>query len=166
MVSITWNCVYKRNATIRRVGIDMSMCKRPSQSTGNVIRGPWKKKAKREIVIPDEDIVKLQEDLMFCDNLTEHVMVQMIHTLGENGFKVNDDPFLKDMGFIIEGVRSCLYREMEIVHPMSKVIDVFVKSQMVKNPDDDDDESKTLLFSIDEKAYDKVIDTPDDEKDK
>jgi hypothetical protein len=37
---------------------------------------------------------------------------------------------------------------------------------MVKNPDDDDDESKTLLFSIDEEAYAKVIDTPDDEKDK
>ena len=102
---------------------------------------------------------------MFCDNLTEAVMVQLIHSIGENGFDVHEDAFLKDMGFIIEGVRSCLYREMGIMHPMSKVIDVFVKSQMIQNPDDDD-ESKTLLFSIDEKAYDKVIDTPDDEKDK
>ena len=166
MVSITWNCVYKRNATIRRVGIDMPMCKSPIKPTGNVIRGPWKKKANREIIIPDKDIVKLQENLMFCDNLTEGVMVQMIHTLSENGFEVNAEPFLKDVGFIIEGVRSCLYREMEISHPMSKVIDVFVKSRMIQNPDDDDDESKTLSFSIDEEAYAKVIDTPDDEKDK
>ena len=34
---------------------------------------------------------------MFCDNLTEAVMVQMIHALGENGFAVNDEPFLRDV---------------------------------------------------------------------
>ena len=74
---------------------------------------------------------------MFCDNLTEAVMVQMIHALGENGFAVNDEPFLRDVGFIIESVRGTLYRELGIKHPMAKIMEVFTQTKII-----DDKEKK------------------------
>ncbi len=104
-------------------------------------------------MLPDEDIVELQENIMFCDNLTEAVVVQMIHSLGENGFHVNDEPFLKDMGFIIESVRASLYREMDIVHPMARVMEIFTKAQ----PMERDEETKTVNFRMNENAFDDIL---------
>ena len=73
-------------------------------------------------MLPDEDIVELQENIMFCDNLTEGLMVQMIYSMDENGFEIQGEEFLRDIGFIIESVRSCLYREMKLEHPLSELI--------------------------------------------
>jgi|TARA_A100001011_G_scaffold332086_1_gene358939 hypothetical protein len=130
----------------------MPMCKKPKEDA-NVIKGPWKTKPKREVVLPDEDIVELQENIMFCDNLTEAVVVQMIHSLGENGFQVNDDPFLRDMGFIIESVRASLYRELDIVHPMARVMEMFTKAQPIER----DEETKTVNFRMNEDALDDIL---------
>ena len=124
----------------------MPMCKGPKED-GNVIKGPWKAKSKREVVIPDEDIIELQENIMFCDNLTEAVMVQMIHALGENGFSVNDEPFLRDIGFIIESVRATLYREMEIKHPMAMVMEMFTQATTL---DDKDGQPAGVHFKLDD----------------
>jgi hypothetical protein len=71
----------------------------------NVIKGPWKNKSKREVILPKEDIIEMQDNLMFMDNLTEAVMVQMIHTIRENAIDVEGEDFLQDMSFIIECVR-------------------------------------------------------------
>ena len=62
---------------------------------------------------------------MFCDTLTEGLMIQMIHSIDENGFEIDSEEFLRDIGFIIESVRSCLYREMNLEHPMSELIRAF-----------------------------------------
>ena len=127
----------------------MPMCKRP-KSEGNVIKGPWKAKSKKEIKIPDEDIIELQENIMFCDNLTEAVMVQMIHSIGENGFDVQGENFLRDMGFIIESVRAALYRDFDYIHPMAKVMSTFTKAEM-------SDEEGKLTTGLDEEKLVKVI---------
>ena len=99
----------------------MPMCKKPKEEA-NVIKGPWKARPKREVKLPDIDVVELQENMMFCDNLTEGLSVQLIHSAGENGFDVNSDKFIRDMAFIIECVRGMLYRELNIKHPMSEVM--------------------------------------------
>ena len=72
------------------------MCKKPKENA-NVIKGPWKKKSKREIIVPDVDVIALQENLMFADDLTESLLVQMIHTMGENGVDVSTKSFIKDI---------------------------------------------------------------------
>ncbi len=81
---------------------------------------------------------------MFCDNLTEGAMVQLIHTLSENGFSVNDEPFLRDIGFIIEAVRGMLYRELGINHPMAKIMEVFTKTKEIK---DEEGENEAIDLS-------------------
>ena len=41
----------------------MPMCKRPKEDA-NVIKGPWKQKSKREVVVPDVDVIAIQENIM------------------------------------------------------------------------------------------------------
>ncbi len=40
-----------------------------------------KAKSKREVVVPDIDVIAIQENIMFADDLTESLLVQMIHTM-------------------------------------------------------------------------------------
>ena len=74
--------------------------------------------------MPDTDTVKLQENLAFADDLTETLMVQLIHTLHENGFDVNGTTFVKNMGFVIETVKASIYKEMSLSHPMNRIMDI------------------------------------------
>ena len=75
-------------------------------------------------------------------------MVQMIHTINENEFDVNDNRFLHDMGFIIECVKSVVYREMGLQHPMTDIMKQLTVSTI--------DETNTLSTELD---IDKVVKT-------
>ena len=66
----------------------------------------------------------MQENLAFADDLTETLMVQLIHTLHENGFDVNGTTFVKNMGFVIETVKASIYKEMSLNHPMNRIMDI------------------------------------------
>ena len=100
------------------------MCKRPKENA-NVLTGPWKAKPKREVVVPDIDVIALQENIMFADDLTESLLVQMIHTMGENGVDVSSTDFIKDISFVIEAVKGVIYRDMGLSHPMSDMMSQF-----------------------------------------
>ena len=100
------------------------MCKRPKENA-NVISGPWKVKSKREVVVPDIDVIALQENIMFADDLTESLLVQMIHTMGENGVDASSTDFIKDISFVIEAVKGVIYRDMGLSHPMSDMMSQF-----------------------------------------
>ena len=73
--------------------------------------------------MPNDDAIMIQEQLAFADDLTESLMVQMIHTIHENGFSVNDKSFIQSMGFIIEAVKASIYKEMQMTHPMQRIMD-------------------------------------------
>ena len=109
----------------------------------NVIQGPWKK---RNVKIPNEEAVKEREQLAFAEELTEQAMISLIHTLHENDFDVNDNRFLHDMGFIIECVKSVVYRDMGFQHPMSDIMKELTVSTI--------DETNTLTTELD---MDKVV---------
>ena len=104
----------------------MPMCKRPNQE-GNVIKGPWKIKGKKEVIVPDLDVVALQENIMFADDLTETLLVQMIHTMGENGIDIGDKAFIRDIAFVVESVKSTIYRDMDLNHPMRGIMETLSK---------------------------------------
>ena len=91
--------------------------------SAEIIQGPWSK-TKRKVKLPDKDVVAMQENLAFADDLTETLMVQLIHTLHENGFDVNGTTFVKNMGFVIETVKASIYKEMSLNHPMNRIMDI------------------------------------------
>ena len=119
-----------------------------SPSAQNVIKGPWKLKGKKEIVVPDLDVIALQENIMFADDLTESCLVQMIHTMGENGVEIGDKEFVRDIGFVIEAVKSTIYRDMGLVHPMSRVMELLTKINV--------DEKNSTHSQVDLELLDKV----------
>jgi hypothetical protein len=104
-----------------------------NQGNANVIQGPWPK-AKRKVKLPEEDAIKVQEQLAFADDLTESLMVQLIHTMHENGFHVNDKSFVQSMGFVIEVVKASIYKEMSLSHPMVRIMNTL--SQVTVAPDE------------------------------
>jgi len=120
--------------------------------TNNVINGPWKAMSKRKVILPlSDEVIEVQENTVFCDNLTEGLMVQMIYSMDENGFEIQSEEFLRDIGFIIESVRSCLYREMKLEHPLSELI-----KSLTMEIGDDEEEMNTPKFGLDEEKIHEV----------
>ena len=130
------------------------MCKRPKENA-NVLTGPWKAKPKREVVVPDIDVIALQENIMFADDLTESLLVQMIHTMGENGVDVSSTDFIKDISFVIEAVKGVIYRDMGLAHPMSDMMSQFTDVTM--------DEGNNPHGLVDLESIQKVKITKDDD---
>ena len=53
-----------------------------THETNNVINGPWKAMSKRKVILPlSDEVIEVQENTVFCDNLTEGLMVQMIYSV-------------------------------------------------------------------------------------
>ena len=95
-----------------------------STKTATVIKGPWKKQSAKKVKTPKDPLQnQLQEDLLFADDLTEHLMVQLIHTMGENGFDLKDHRFIRDIGFISECCKSIIFRDIGLKHPVQSIID-------------------------------------------
>ena len=113
-----------------------------------MIKGPWKLKGKKEVVVPDLDVIALQENIMFADDLTESCLVQMIHTMGENGVEIGGQEFVRDIGFVIETVKSTIYRDMGLVHPMSRVMEMLTKINV--------DEKNSMNSQVDMDLLEKV----------
>ena len=76
------------------------------------------------------------------------VVKQLIVSIRTTDFDVNDNKFLHDMGFIIECVKSVVYREMGLQHPMTDIMKQLTVSTI--------DETNTLSTELD---IDKVVKT-------
>ena len=92
----------------------------------NVIQGPWPK-GKRRVKFPDESAIELQERLAFAEDLTQTVVVQMMHTLGENGIDISEKAFVRDMALLIEMTKGSIYRDMGLAHPIHGLFENFVE---------------------------------------
>ena len=102
----------------------MPMCKKPNGNSGNVVKGPWPDKVKTS----DIDGLQVVEDLKFAEDLTEALVLQMMATFKEQGFDTSGEKFNGDIGFMIEVVKSVIYRSMGYEHPlhgfMGDILDV------------------------------------------
>ena len=64
---------------------------------------------------------------MFADDLTESLLVQMIHTMGENGVDISSKSFIKDISFVVEAVKGSVYRDMGLLHPMNGIMETLTE---------------------------------------
>ena len=69
----------------------------------------------------------------FAEELNQRIIVQMIHTLGENGIGVTDESFIRDLGLIIELTKGSIYRSMGIPHPTHSFFEVLVDLDIDEN---------------------------------
>ena len=123
----------------------------------NVVKGPWSVKSARKVKLPDLDIIAVQQDMQFAGELTQSLMVQMIHTMGENGIDVGEKAFIRDMAMIIEMVKGSIYRDMGLDHPthmfMEEYVDIIIN------------EDNTFETEVDFDTIIKLADMLDDEED-
>ena len=125
----------------------------------NVIEFPVKFKGqKTPIIIDDLDAVKVKEDLDFCDNLAEGLMINLIHNVGENGFDIKKDRNICDISFLNEVLRGALYRQLGFAHPMQSFMDLVVKTEM-------NEEDKTIVTKVNLHKIDDLIPQSNDNGD-
>ena len=92
----------------------------------NVIQGPWPK-TRRKVKIPDETAIELQEKLAWAEDLTQTVVVQLMHTLGENGVDISEKAFVRDVSLIIEMTKGSIYRSLGLKHPPQGLFESLVE---------------------------------------
>ena len=88
----------------------------------NIVIGPWAGSTKNSIkkVLSKED--KVSTDMDYIDKVAENIMVQLIHTLAENGVDISSKEFIRHIGFIDECVKSSIFEDMGYEHPLSELI--------------------------------------------
>lgn len=116
----------------------------------NIIQFPKKFKGKREVKLPDYDVMQLNEDVAFADNLTEGLIVQIVHILNENGIQVSNKQFISDLAFIIESLKSSIYRDLDITHDMQELMDEFMITKF-------DDKTKKMNTTFDMELIPKFL---------
>ena len=94
-----------------------------------MVQGPWPK-TKRKVKLPDETAIELQERLGFAEELTQTVIVQMMHTLGQNGVDISDNTFVRDMALVIEMTKGSIYRSLELNHITHGLFEVLVEVEI------------------------------------
>ena len=98
----------------------------------------------------------------FAEELNQKIIVQMIHTLGENGIRVGEEEFIRDLGLIIELTKGSIYRSMGIPHPTHEFYEALVDIDI-------DDNDQSIHSSLDFDLLEKFVkysndgdDYPDD----
>ena len=123
------------------------MSEENEKHSAEIIQGPWKE-SKRKVKLPDKDAIELQETVDFINDLTQTLIVQMIHTIKENEINVDGDSFTKDMAFIIEMVRASILKEMSLNNNMIKLQDILY--EIIFNSSSDIDDLKLAICEMKE----------------
>ena len=92
----------------------------------NVINFPKKYIGKRKVKLPNKDVIRVNEDMGFADQLTEAIIVQMVHVLSDNDIKVSDTQFVKDLSFVIESIKSAVYIDLNLNNEIQPLVDKFM----------------------------------------
>ena len=92
----------------------------------------------------------MQENMEFAEELNQKIILQMIHTLGENGISVSDDSFIRDLGLIIELTKGSIYRSMGIPHPTHAFFEALVELDV-------DKENESISSQIDLDMMEKFV---------
>jgi len=115
----------------------------------NVIYGPWgsdpvkydnktsnwiKQKYDRELDKNNSQL-QMKEKLAKIDIITENIMVQMIHTMSENGYDIADEQFILDVGFLSEVIKGALSRQVGMPHIIQGFIEQIMSPEKKETED-------------------------------
>ena len=73
-----------------------------SDKEGNVIHFPFKGKRPANDIKIDSSAMEVRENIIYTDNLTEALVVNMIHNMAENGVVEDSKGFIRDNYFLSE----------------------------------------------------------------
>ena len=70
------------------------------------------------------DAMKLNKELQFADELTDGIMVSMIHNMDDNDVEITDGAFIQDIAFLSEALKATIYRDRGFTHPFQNLIEL------------------------------------------
>jgi len=70
------------------------------------------------------DAMKLNKELTFADELTDGIMVSMIHNMDENDIEITNPDFIQDIAFLAESIKATIYRDRGFTHPFQNLIEL------------------------------------------
>ena len=108
----------------------------------NVLHGPWKTK---KVKIPENDIYETRQEMAFVEELSEKVVIQLAYTLAKNGVDTDTKEFFQNIAFLVESLKSALYKERGWDHPLTTIIE---KISEVSEENSDTHETITLKLNI------------------
>ena len=83
-------------------------------------------------------------------------MVDIIHTLNENGYDVQSTDFVSDMAFVSESLRALLHKQVGLKHPLNDIMPELIITEV------DDGKKLTTMFDV-EKAVELIEYFEDDD---
>jgi len=111
----------------------------------NVVQGPWGEQPENngewikdgldKALEKNTTTLKMQEKLSRIDGLAETMMVQMIHTMNEQGYDISNESFILDIGFLSETIKAILSRQEKLPHVVQGLIDSLMTPEESKNED-------------------------------
>ena len=111
----------------------------------NVVQGPWGEQPENngewikdgldKALEKNTTTLKMQEKLSRIDALSESLMVQMIHTMSEQGYDISNESFILDIGFLSETIKAILSRQEKLPHVVQGLIDSLMTPEESKNED-------------------------------
>jgi len=125
------------------------MTDKKDNDVDNVIYGPWgsdpvkydnktsnwiKQKYDRELDKNNSQL-QMKEKLAKIDIITENIMVQMIHTMSENGYDIADEQFILDVGFLSEVIKGALSRQVGLPHIVQGFIEQIMSPERKETED-------------------------------
>ena len=93
---------------------------------GDLIQFPVKRIIRKQPTpkqIDSESKRKRAQENYFVEQLSEEIVLHMIHVFQDHAIKMKDDKFLRDLAVIIEAIKSLIYRDFGRVHKMQAISD-------------------------------------------
>tara|TARA_B100000902_G_scaffold361796_1_gene379549 strand:+ start:1052 stop:1510 length:459 start_codon:yes stop_codon:yes gene_type:complete len=82
--------------------------------------------------LSEDEARQIKED-KFVEQITENLILDIIHVLQENVVDTKTDVFLRDLAIIIESIKSLLKRDFGRKHPMQTISDSIAKIHTLKD---------------------------------
>ena len=73
--------------------------------------------------VETESKKKKAKENYFIEQLSEEIVLHIIHVLQDNAVRMKDEAFLRDLAVIIESIKSLIYRDFGRRHKMQAISD-------------------------------------------
>ena len=93
---------------------------------GDLIQFPVKRIIRKQPTpkqIESESKRKKAQENYFVEQLSEEIVLHIIHVLHDNAVKMKDERFLRDLAVMIEAIKSLIYRDFGRTHKMQAISD-------------------------------------------
>ena len=101
---------------------------------GNVIKFPSNYKPENPPKV-DTSAAETRENFAWCEQLAEGLMYAVLKNLQQNGSNIVDESTIAQLSFLAESIKSVVYHEKDIHHPLQDFADRFVSLHNVQTPD-------------------------------